>query len=168
MRASIIIGLGALVPLACAVALVERQATSLASAQGIPDYFYTQSHGLYPGPTAPGQAPFLAAIDPVPGSGLPTGTHSFAPNTPLETAEPIVNNTQSINIFQYMGQVGSYFPNPSGFGVEEYSLPPTCNITQVHVLHRHGSRYPTTGSNVQSFATRIKNVTAFNATGQLS
>lgn len=36
-------------------------------------------------------------------------------------------------------------------------------------LHRHGSRYPTTGSNVQTFGEKIANITGeFNATGALS
>jgi hypothetical protein len=149
-----------------AAALIERQATSTASAT--PDYFDTASDGPFPGPTQTGQAPFLAETNPVPGSGLPTGTQSFVPNTPLQTSEPILNNTNNINIFQYMGNLSPYFPNPIGFGVEEYSLPSNCNITTVFVLHRHGSRYPTTGNTVQSFGTRIKNSTTFNATGGLS
>lgn len=64
--------------------------------------------------------------------------------------------------------MGGYFPNPSGFGVEEYNLAGTCNITQGHVLHRHGSRCPTTGSDGQSFAGRLKNATVYNATGLLA
>ena len=146
-------------------AVIKRQATS---ASPTPDYYDTVSEGPYPGPTQTGQAPFLAEIDPVPGSGIPTGTRSFNPNVPLETSEPIPDNTDNINIFQYMGNLSPYFPNPTGFGVEEYSLPPTCNITQVHVLHRHGSRYPTTGANTFTFAQNIKSASGFNATGELS
>ena len=168
MRLSISLGLGAITaPLVHAAAIVERQA-SASSVSGTPDYFYTESHGLYPGPTQTGQAPFLAATDPVPGSGLPSGTRTFVANEPLETSEPIPDNTENINIFEYMANIGPYFPNPTGFGVEEYSLPDTCNITQVHVLHRHGSRYPTTGSNIAAFGARIKNVTTFKATGDLA
>jgi len=84
-------------------AIIERRqatsASSAASASPTPDYFDTPSHGPYPGPTATGQAPFLSEINPVAGSGLPTGTRAYAPNTPLETSEPIVNNTGNINIF---------------------------------------------------------------------
>jgi hypothetical protein len=36
-----------------------------------------------------------------------------------------------------------YQPNPVGFRVDEYPLPPGANITQVHMVHRHGARYPT-------------------------
>ena len=54
-----------------------------------------------------------------------------------------------------MGQLSPYFPNPTGFGVDEYPLPTGANISQVHVLHRHGSRYPTTGAGVQNLGTAL-------------
>ncbi len=54
----------------------------------------------------------------------------------------------------------------SGFGVNEYPLPGGANISQVHVLHRHGSRYPTTGAGVQRFGTALSTLIAKgNATG---
>jgi hypothetical protein len=152
-------------------ALVERQATTTSSSSPVPEYFDTTSHGPYPGPTQTGQAPFLAETDPLPGiGGLPSGTQPFVPNTPLQTSEAIINNTNNINIFQYMGNLGSYFPNPSGFGIDEYSLPSYCNITQVHLLHRHGSRYPTTGNSIQTWAGTWANATkaGANTTGALS
>jgi hypothetical protein len=85
-----------------------------------------------------------------------------------------------------MGNLSPYFSNPIGFGVAEYPLPPGANISQVQVgfrdmfsgssftdyyqmLSRHGSRYPTGGSNVQTFGKRIANATGnFKATGPLS
>lgn len=145
-------------------AIVERQATSARSSSALPDYFDTTSHGPYPGPTQTGQAPFLAQTDPVPGTaGLPSGTQPFVPNTPLQTSQAIPNNTNDIDIFQYMGNLGSYFSNPSGFGVAEFSLPSYCNITQVHLLHRHGSRYPTTGNSIQAWAGAWANATKAGA-----
>lgn len=45
-------------------------------------------------------------------------------------------------------------PSP-GFGIDEYPLPDGAEIVQVQVLSRHGSRYPTTGSNVANFGDRI-------------
>lgn len=70
-----------------------------------------------------------------------------------------------------MGQISPYFPNPTGFGVNEYPLPARANISQVHVLHRHGSRYPTTGAGAQKFGSAltklIQNRTASGFTGSL-
>jgi hypothetical protein len=94
----------------------------------VPQYFQT-SPELWAGPTATGRAPFLAQTNPV--SFAPTAT--FVPNTPLETAEPILGQGQNQSIFQLMGQLSPYFPNPSGFGVAEYPLPPGANITHVQV-----------------------------------
>lgn len=49
-----------------------------------------------------------------------------------------------------------YRPSRFGFGVNEYALPPGTNITQVHVLHRHGSRYPTEASRTGQWASKIE------------
>ena len=43
----------------------------------------------------------------------------------------------------------------SGFGVHEYPLPLGSKINQVHVIHRHGSRYPTTDAGVQKFGEAV-------------
>ena len=166
----------ALLNAVCAhAAVVKRQATASSSTSHTsasptltPDCFDAVSEGPYPGPTQTGQVPFLTQIDPVAGTGgLPTGTASYVPNAPLETSEAIPNNT-NINIFQYMGNLSPYFPNPVGFGADEHSVPSNCNITMVNVLHRHGSRYPITGANVFSFAQKLQNATGFVASGELS
>jgi len=65
------------------------------------------------------------------------------------------------------GNLSPYFPNLEGFGVDEYSVPSNCNITQVHVLSRHGSRYPTEGSDLEEFAGAIRNASSFKANGSL-
>jgi len=82
-----------------------------------------------------------------------------------------VGDTQNASIFQLMGQLSPYFPNPTGFGVSEYPLPVGANISQVHMVHRHGSRYPTTGASVQKFGAGltklIQNGTATGFTGSL-
>ena len=151
------------------------------STASVPQYFQT-SPELWAGPTATGKAPFLAQTNAV--SFAPTAT--YVPNDPLETGMPIVGAMNNGSIFHLMGQLSPYFPNPRGFGVAEYPLPPGANITQVQVrsvfflfhasnsdqmqmLSRHGSRYPTTGANVQLFGAAFANYTGkFQASGQLS
>lgn len=100
----------------------------------VPQYFQT-SPQLWAGPTATGRAPFLAQTNPV--SFAPTAT--FTPNTPLETAEPIMGQGQNESIFHLMAHLSPYFPNPSGFGVAEYPLPPGANISQLQVRQHHHS-----------------------------
>ncbi|KAK6587387.1 hypothetical protein PZA11_000677 [Diplocarpon coronariae] len=130
----------------------------------VPQYFQT-SPELWAGPTHTGRAPFLAQTNAV--SFAPTVT--FVPNTPLETAMPIVGQKQNESIFHLMGQLSPYAPSPSGFGVSEYPLPPGANITQVQMLSRHGSRYPTSGANVNVFGDKMNNLTGtFQASGQLA
>lgn len=118
-----------------------------------PDYFQTTPE-LFPGPTATGPAPFLAETNPAP---FPSTT--YFPPTPLETQVPIQGNTENGNIYQLMGHLSHYFPNPDGFGVEEYSLPESATIVQLNMLSRHGSRYPTTGSGAITLAEKIVNHT---------
>jgi len=81
------------------------------SSTTIPQYFQT-SPELWAGPTATGRAPFLAQTNPV--SFAPTAT--FVPNNPLETAVPIIGQSQNESIFHLMGHLSPYFSNPSGFG----------------------------------------------------
>lgn len=82
---------------------------------------------------------------------------------------PISGNTNNSNIFQLFGQLSHYFPNPIGLGVNEYALPAKANITALYMLHRHGSRYPTTGSGAPTTGQKITNATGqFKAMGALS
>lgn len=118
------------------------------------------------GPTATGSAPFLAESNPAP---FASATASYIPNSPLETQVPITGNTNNSNIYQLHGQLSHYFPNPIGFGVDEYSLPAGAEIVQLNMLHRHGSRYPTTGSGASTFGKRFAtNQSSVNFTGELS
>ncbi|KIV97146.1 hypothetical protein PV10_00928 [Exophiala mesophila] len=121
----------------------------------VPDYFQTTPE-IFAGPTATGLiAPFLAQTNPAPFGH----EASFVPNAPLETNLPISGNTNRSSIFQLQGHLSSYFPNPVGFGVNEYPVPPGSNISQVHLLHRHGSRYPTGSASVAVFGQKIYHLT---------
>lgn len=44
----------------------------------------------------------------------------------------------------------------SGFGVQEYPLPPGARIRQLHMIHRHGSRYPEKGAGVEKFGKALE------------
>jgi hypothetical protein len=141
--------------LATAGVLDRRQATSgsEASVTGALEQLFQTSPELWPGPTPTGKhAAFLAQTNPAPW-GM-----SYVPPMPLETALPISGNSQNKSIFQLMGQLSHYFPSP-GFGAEEYPLPPSANITHMHLLHRHGARYPTGDSSVATFGSKIQNIT---------
>ncbi|KAF2177726.1 3-phytase A precursor [Zopfia rhizophila CBS 207.26] len=106
------------------------------STEKIPDYFDT-TIGWFAGPTQTGDAPWLAQTNAAPFAGI-----SYIPNAPLETQVPIPRNIHNHNIFQRLANLSPYFPNPRGFGVEEYSVPHGSNVTWLNMVHRHGSRYP--------------------------
>lgn len=144
-----------------AAAINARQASSTttgSSSSTVPQYFQTTPE-LFAGPTPTGAAPFLVESNPAPFS-----TVSYIPNTPLETQEPIAGNVNNSNIFQQMGNLSPYFPNPVGFGANEYALPAGTNITWLNLLHRHGSRYPTSGSGPAVLGSAILNATTLNTT----
>lgn len=130
--------------------------------EDVPQYFRT-SPNLWPGPTATGAPAFLAQtrmFDP---------TATFVPNEPLQTSMPIEGmKSGNESIFRMMAFLSPYFPSP-GFGVDEYPLPEGAEIVQVQMLSRHGSRYPTKGSDVVRFGKKIADQggkAAFN--GQLA
>lgn len=53
-----------------------------------------------------------------------------------------INDTSVIQ--NYWGQIRPYQDNnESYFGVNAVGLPDSCQIEQVHLLERHGSRFPT-------------------------
>ena len=105
----------------------KRQAssstTSSSSSTTTPDYFQitpeifngeswshcfaAQMLTLRSGPTQTGAPPFLAQTNPAPFAA----TKSFVANSPLETAVPIAD-AGNRSIFQLLGQLSSYFPNP--------------------------------------------------------
>ncbi|KAG8982798.1 hypothetical protein FRB94_007850 [Tulasnella sp. JGI-2019a] len=76
------------------------------------------------------------------------------------------NLLTDINAIQtHWGQIRPYNNSPASyFGVKNTGLPDGCGYEQVHILHRHGSRYPTSGledgTNNERFAQMIANITA--------
>ncbi|KAL5332309.1 histidine phosphatase superfamily [Aspergillus crustosus] len=107
-----------------------------------PDWFQTRPQS-YQGVTATGSAPLLAETNPV-----YFEQKSWAPNDPLQTSQ---------NGYR---QNSPYFVPEDGFGVEEYPLPSGASISQVHLIHRHGSRYPPDSESIAQWAQGITNASA--------
>ena len=144
-----------------AVALAEAAAVDIERRQtassDVPDYFQTTATD-FRGPTPTGSAAFLAETNPAPFPSV-----SYIPPQPLETQVPIQGAPAGGNIYQLHGQLSHYFPNPDGFGVDEFPLPKGANISYLYMLSRHGSRYPTSTPSVVG---KILDAT-FQASGQL-
>lgn len=65
-----------------------------------------------------------------------------------------------------MGQLSHYFSPAPGFGVEESPLTEGAEITHMHMLSRHGARYPTLGSGAPLLGEKIMNFTAAGVEGE--
>ncbi|KGK35621.1 hypothetical protein JL09_g5229, partial [Pichia kudriavzevii] len=108
----------------------------------------TSSEDLFPtdigffGVTATNSAPFMAQTDGAAITyGVPTSSYTLA--QPIETAIQAKDHREGDqNIFQLMGNLSPYYIS-DGWGVYDYAIPGQCSISQVHLLSRHGSRYPT-------------------------
>lgn len=100
------------------------------------------------GATRTGGVPYLRATDPVAGTtGIGAGTTTARVPQPLETEFPVADGAQpDFHPVDYWGNVKPYAPAAGGFGAKEFALPLTCTVQQAHYLHRHGARYPTSGS----------------------
>lgn len=108
--------------------------------------------------TSTGLAPFLAQTNDYPQkTGTPTNS-DYKPPRPIETG------SSNGPIHGYFATQSPYFVD-DGWGVFEYGLPPQCRIRQVHLLSRHGSRYPVHETSSPLF--RRLQTLAINATGRL-
>lgn len=91
----------------------------------------------FPGPTGTGAEPALLATAPVYPLQVPP------PN--LINANADGNRNEEFDIFKYWGNLSPWYSVEKGaFGIEKGpETPGHCEITGVHILHRHGARYPT-------------------------
>ncbi|EXJ91858.1 hypothetical protein A1O3_00408 [Capronia epimyces CBS 606.96] len=106
----------------------------------------------------------------------------------LATSSPLPRHRRQANnssepltdihlIQQYWGQITPYADNAEEFfGVSDVGLPDGCQVEQVHLLQRHGARFPTSyfddGVNNEHFGAKVFNWTQANSselfTGPLS
>ena len=90
----------------------------------------------YPGATPTGAEPGVVATAPS------VAMHSGAPNLLASPASK--SSTRVFDIFKYWGNLSPWYSIEKGkFGVDSGpEAPGTCRVTAVHLLHRHGARYP--------------------------
>ena len=89
---------------------------------------------------------------------------------PAAAQTPLKNPT--FNPMRYWGNLSPWWSVGGAFGLPEASaaLPDGCELTQVHILHRHGARYPTSGAAPAAFAAKINAAatsSGFSASGPL-
>ena len=121
------------------------------------DISSTNSVG-YPGSTPTGAEP--AIIMTAPSQPLHTGAAqlvapaytSLPPDMDTDSdsdsdtpRKPPTPNERPFNLFRAWGNLSPWYSVERGaFGIDEGAEPPAgCEVRGVHVLHRHGARYPT-------------------------
>ncbi|KAJ7291916.1 histidine phosphatase superfamily [Mycena rebaudengoi] len=117
----------------------------------------------YAGPTLTGDE--AAAIATAPAVAL---VDSVFPLVIPSTSE----KNSRFDVLQHFGSL-SPFRSVDSLGLPDASarVPEGCRITAVHLLHRHGARYPTTGGSPSAFAAALNaaaTTTGFNASGPLT
>lgn len=111
------------------------------------------------------------------------GDEAFALQTaaafaPLDSVSPLVRpqpadaQEDGFDVMQHWGNLAPA-QSVKTFGLDNASplAPKGCQITQIHVLNRHGARYPTEDSGVADWGNKVlaaANSTGFNATGKMS
>ncbi|KAI0734593.1 histidine phosphatase superfamily [Fomitopsis betulina] len=120
----------------------------------------------YPGPTPTGAEAEAIATAPV--AALNENAYPLvAPQTPYSGAGT------SFQLIRSWGNLGPWFSvNRDAFGLPtaDPQIPSGCELEQVHLLHRHGARYPTSGSAPSEFAATVQAAargTGFSASGPL-
>ncbi|KAI0316502.1 phosphoglycerate mutase-like protein [Amylostereum chailletii] len=115
----------------------------------------------------------------------PTGDEALAIQTapaiasmvniaPLVRPDTFDHKGSKFDVVKYWGNLSPWYSLPQDtFGLPDASpaIPEGCAINQAHILHRHGARYPTSGSAPASFAARLHTIstgTGFSASGPLT
>ena len=125
----------------------------------------------FPGPTKTGVEPALGQTAP----SYPYNTGA-AKSFPLITDQPKGHSefNDKFDITRYWGNLSPWYSVSSAdYGLPDTSplIPDGCTINQVHLLYRHGARYPTTGSAPSTFASKLANATkgtGFSTSGELA
>ncbi|KAL0951348.1 hypothetical protein HGRIS_008052 [Hohenbuehelia grisea] len=75
---------------------------------------------------------------------------------PKSKGAKLKSSERDFDVTQHFGSL-SPFNSVDSFGLPDASpqVPETCRLKQVHLLHRHGARYPTSGSGPAAFAAKV-------------
>ncbi|MBW0526827.1 hypothetical protein O181_066542 [Austropuccinia psidii MF-1] len=111
---------------------------------------------------------------------IKTGVEPFAAveaidSPQLESYFPLVSPAQTefnhsfnpIRSWGYLSPFHSLAPNAFGLDGCSAKVPKGCKLKQVHLLHRHGARYPTKSNGPIQFSQNLKAAKGYKASGDL-
>ncbi|QRW13206.1 histidine phosphatase family containing protein [Ceratobasidium sp. AG-Ba] len=143
----------------CAVAQsIASQFCSESHAPSSGSSIFKANNGHFPPPKPTNAVPSLFPTNvgypgPTP-TGVEAGIVATAPAYPQHTGAPGLllpqkikgSSNASFDLFKSWGNLSPWYTVPSAdFGLPEASpmVPDQCRVTGLHILHRHGARYPT-------------------------
>jgi hypothetical protein len=132
---------------------------ALSTAAANSSLFPPESIVGFPGPTPTGQEP--AAIQTAKAYPYNDGSSN---QFPLINPQPHGNDAESpyVDITKYWGNLSPWYSvHSSDYGLPNANplTPDGCSVTQMHLLYRHGARYPTSGAAPATFASKLTNAT---------
>lgn len=142
--------------------------TSIATVNS--ELFPPESIVGYPATTVTGLEPALAET----AAAYP---YASGPSNEFPLVAPVPHGESASSTFdikKYWGNLSPWYSLSSAdYGLPDTSplIPSGCDIVQLHLLYRHGARYPTAGAAPATFAAKIANATksgGFSASGDLS
>ncbi|KAI8980706.1 histidine phosphatase superfamily [Trametes punicea] len=134
---------------------------------GLDAYFPGPEQVGHAGPTPTGDEPLVLATAPV----APQKEDVYPLVNPVEAQTPI--EKPAFDPVRSWGNLSPWFSVGGIWGLPDASaiVPSGCELTQVHLLHRHGARYPTSGSGPSEFAAKVHaaatSESGFSASGLL-
>lgn len=123
-----------------------------------PPYVGSTVHHPFPPPSPTNAVPTLFPTDVGYAGGTPTGAEpaiiATAPSYPVHSGAPQLvepgtlgkqKSSPGFDIFRKWGNLSPWYSVPqTAFGLDSSpETPETCRVTGLHLLHRHGARYPT-------------------------
>ncbi|KAF8228627.1 phosphoglycerate mutase-like protein [Tricholoma matsutake] len=152
-----------------------------------PPYVGSTVHHPFPPPSPTNAVPTLFPTDVGYAGGTPTGAEpaiiATAPSYPVHSGAPQLvepgtlgkqKSSPGFDIFRKWGNLSPWYSVPqTAFGLDSSpETPETCRVTGLHLLHRHGARYPTAWASYGGparLATKIhKSPENWNAMGDLT
>ncbi|KZT40083.1 phosphoglycerate mutase-like protein [Sistotremastrum suecicum HHB10207 ss-3] len=124
----------------------------------------------FPGPTP---SKFFLIISGAEPEAIATAPAAAQVSAYFPLLNPGTKDSKTFNTPRLWGNLAPWFSVASqGLPQASPQIPKGCELNQVHLLHRHGARYPTTGSSPSVLATALHNATVagtgFTATGELA
>lgn len=130
------------------------------STQVNPSLFPPESVVGFPGPTPTGVEP--AAIQTAKAYPYNNGAASSFPLVHPPPYGSSAASTAEDDMMRYWGNLAPWYSvHSADYGLPDASplVPAGCEITQMHLLYRHGARYPTEGAGPEKFARKLHNAT---------